>query len=118
MITEKDVLNAIDECMQDPITGNKRAALAQLFIIHDHLFGEPTRAQEVPQPMPMQSYSAPQTLEQVEIYVEANGDSEFLKAVNDKKADRAWRLMNELVEAVRILHPNMYTSFIDKVLDL
>ena len=118
MITEKDVLNAIDECMQDPITGNKRAALAQLFVIHDHLFGEPTRAQEVPQPMPMQSYSAPQTLEQVEIYVETNGDSEFLKAVNDKKADRAWRLMNELVEAVRILHPNMYTSFIDKVLDL
>ena len=117
MITEKDVLNAIDECMQDPITGNKRAALAQLFIIHDHLFGEPTRAQEVPQPMPMQSYSAP-PMEQVEIYVETNGDSEFLKAVNDKKADRAWRLMNELVEAVRILHPNMYTSFIDKVLDL
>ena len=118
MITEKDVLNAIDECMQDPITGNKRAALAQLFIIHDHLFGEPTRAQEVTQmPMPMQSYSAP-PMEQVEIYVETNGDSEFLKAVNDKKADRAWQLMNELVEAVRILHPNMYTSFIDKVLDL
>ena len=117
MITEKDVLNAIDQCMEDPITGNKRAALAQLFVIHDHLFGEPTRAQEVPQPMPMQSYSAP-PMEQVEIYVETNGDSEFLKAVNDKKADRAWRLMNELVEAVRILHPNMYTSFIDKVLDL
>ena len=117
MITEREVLKAIDECMEDPITGNKRAALAQLFIIHDHLFGEPTRAQEVPQPMPMQSYSAP-PMEQVEIYVETNGDSEFLKAVNDKKADRAWRLMNELVEAVRILHPNMYTSFIDKVLDL
>ena len=118
MITERDVLNAIDECMQDPITGNKRAALAQLFVIHDHLFGEPTRAQEVPQmPMPMQSYSAPPT-EQVEIYVETNGDSEFLKAVDGRKADRAWRLMNELVEAVRILHPNMYTSFIDKVLDL
>ena len=118
MITEKEVLKAIDECMEKPITANKRAALAQLFIIQDHLFGEPTRAQEVPQPMPMQSYSAPQNLEQVEIYVETNGDSEFLKAVNDKKADRAWRLMNELVEAVRILHPNMYTSFIDKVLDL
>ena len=117
MITEREVLNAIDECMKDPITGNKRAVLADLFIIHDHLFGEPTRTQEVPQPMPMQSYSAP-PMEQVEIYVETNGDSEFLKAVNDKKADRAWRLMNELVEAVRILHPNMYTSFIDKVLDL
>jgi hypothetical protein len=117
MITEKEVAQAIEQCMQEPVTGNKRAVLADLIIIQDYLFGEPTRAQEVTQPMPMQSYSAP-PMEQVEIYVETNGDSEFLKAVNDKKADRAWRLMNELVEAVRILHPNMYTSFIDKVLDL
>ena len=117
MITEKEVAQAIEQCMQEPVTGNKRTVLADLIIIHDYLFGEPTREKEVPQPMPMQSYSAP-PMEQVEIYVETNGDSEFLKAVNDKKADRAWRLMNELVEAVRILHPNMYTSFIDKVLDL
>lgn len=117
MITEKDVLNAIDECMQDPITGNKRAALAQLFVIYDHLFGEPTRAQEVPQPIPMQSYSAP-PMEQVEIYVETNGDSEFLKVVNGRKAERVWPLINELVEAVKILHPRMYTTFIDKVQDL
>ena len=118
MITEKDVLIAIDECMQDPITGNKRAALAQLFGIHDHLFGEPTRAQEAPQmPMPMQSYSAP-PMEQVEIYVETNGDSEFLKAVDGRKAERVWKLMDELVEAVKILHPRMYTTFIDKVQDL
>jgi hypothetical protein len=118
MITEKEVAQAIEQCMQEPVTGNKRAVLADLIIIQDYLFGEPTRATEPPQmPMQMQSYSAP-PMEQVEIYVETNGDSEFLKAVNDKKADRAWRLMNELVEAVRILHPNMYTSFIDKVLDL
>lgn len=117
MITEKEVEQAIQECMRDPITGNKRAVLADLIIIQDYLFGEPTREQEVPQPMPMQSYSAPPT-EQVEIYVEVEGDSEFLKAVNDKKAERAWRLMNELVEAVKILHPRMYTTFIDKVQDL
>ena len=118
MITEKEVAQAIEQCMQEPVTGNKRAVLADLIIIQDYLFGEPTRAQEAPQmPMPMQSYSAP-PMEQVEIYVETNGASEFLKVVNGRKADRAWRLMNELVEAVRILHPNMYTSFIDKVLDL
>ena len=117
MITEKDVLNAIDECMQDPITGNKRAALAQLFVIHDHRFGEPTRAQEAPQPMPMQSYSAP-PMEQVETIVETNGDSEFLKVVDGRKAERVWPLINELVETVKILHPRMYTTFIDKVQDL
>ena len=118
MITEKEVEQAIQECMRDPITGNKRSVLADLIIIKDYLFGEPTRAQEVPQmPMPMQSYSAP-PMEQVEIYVETNGDSEFLKAVDGRKAERVWKLMDELVEAVKILHPRMYTTFIDKVQDL
>lgn len=117
MITEREVLKAIDECMEKPITANKRAALAQLFIIQDHLFGELTRAQEIPQQMPIQSYSVP-PMEQVEIYVETNGDSEFLKAVDGRKAERVWNLMDELVEAVKILHPRMYTTFIDKVQDL
>ena len=117
MITEKEVEQAIQECMRDPITGNKRAVLADLIIIQDYLFGEPTREREAPQPMPMQSYSAP-PMEQVEIYVETNGDSEFLKVVNGRKAERVWKLMDELVEAVKILHPRMYTTFIDKVQDL
>ena len=118
MITEKEVAQAIEKCMQEPITGNKRAVLADLIIIQDYLFGEPTRATEPPQmPMPMQSYSAP-PMEQVETYVETNGDSEFLKAVDGRKADKVWKLVDELVEAVKILHPRMYTTFIDKVQDL
>ena len=107
----------IDECLQGPVTGNKRAVLAGLIIIQDYLFGEPTMAQEAPQPMPMQSYSAP-PMEQVETYIETNGDSEFLKAVDGRKADKVWKLMDELVEAVKILHPRMYTTFIGKVQDL
>lgn len=118
MITEKEVAQAIDECMREPVTCTKRAVLADLIIIQDYLFGEPTRAQEVPQmPMPMQSYSAP-PMEQVETYIETNGDSEFLKAVDGRKADKVWKLIDELVEAVKILHPRMYTTFIDKVQDL
>ena len=101
----------------DDLHGNKRAVLADLIIIQDYLFGEPMQAQEAPQPMPMQSYSAP-PMEQVETYIETTGDSEFLKAVDGRKADKAWKLMDELVEAVKILHPRMYTTFIDKVQDL
>ena len=56
--------------------------------------------------------------EQVETYIETNGDSEFLKAVDGRKADKVWKLIDELVEAVKILHPRMYTTFIDKVQDL
>ena len=117
MITEKEISQAIDECMREPVTGNKRAVLADLIIIQDYLFGEPTKAQEAPQPMPMQSYSAP-PMEQVENYIQTNGDSEFLKAVDGRKADKIWKLIDELVEAVKILHPRMYTTFIDKVQDL
>ena len=117
MITEKEVAQAIEECMREPVTGNKRAVLSDLIIIQDYLFGEPTRAQEVPQPMPMQSYSEPPT-EQVERIIETNGDSEFLKAVDGRKAERVWKLIDELVEAVKILHPRMYTTFIDKIQDL
>lgn len=70
-----------------------------------------------PQPMPMQSYSAP-PVEQVETYIGTNGDSEFLKAIDGRKAEKVWKLVDELVEAVKILHPRMYTTFIDKVQDL
>lgn len=117
MITEKEVVQAIEECMREPVTGNKRSVLADLIIIQDYLFGEPMQAQDAPQPMPTQSYSAP-PVEQVENCIQTNGDSEFLKAVDGRKADKVWKLIDELVEAVKILHPRMYTTFIDKVQDL
>ena len=117
MITEKEVAQAIEECMREPVNGNKRAVLADLIIIQDYLFGESMQEREVPQAMPMQSYSAPQ-IEQVEKYIETKCDSEFLKAVDGRKADKVWKLIDELVEAVKILHPRMYTTFIDKVQDL
>ena len=117
MITEKEIEQAIKECLREPVTGNKRAVLADLIIIQDYLFGEPVQEQEAPQPMPMQSYSAP-PMEQVETYIETSGDSEFLKAVGGRRADKVWKLIDELVEVVKILHPRMYTTFIDKVQDL
>ena len=115
--TEKEIAQAIEECMLEPVTGNKRAVLAGLIIIQYYLFGEPMQEQEAPQTKPMQSYSAP-PMEQVETIIETNGDSEFLKAVDGRKADKVWKLVDELVEAVKILHPRMYTTFIDKVQDL
>lgn len=117
MITEKEIEQAIKECLREPVTGNKRAVLADLIIIQDYLFGEPMQAQEAPQPIPIQSYSAP-PIEQVGNYIQTTGESEFLKAVDGRKADKVWKLVDELVEAVKILHPRMYTTFIDKVQDL
>ena len=117
MITEKEVAQAIKGCLREPVTGNKRAVLADLIIIQDYLFGEPMQDREAQQQIPIQSYSAP-PMEQVENYIQTSGDSEFLKAVDGRKSDKVGKLIDELVEAVKILHPRMYTTFIDKVHDL
>ena len=103
--------------MREPVTGNKRAVLADLIIIQDYLFGEPMQEREATQPTPMRSYSA-QPTEQVENYIKTTGDSEFLRAVDGRKADKVWKLVDELVEAVKILHPRMYSTFIDKIQDI
>lgn len=114
MITEKEIEQAIAECLCEPVTGNKRAVLADLIIIQDYLFGEPIARQA-----DQQSYSAPPSeITEPETIVETSGDSEFLAAVDGKRAEKIWKLMNELVETVKILHPRMYTTLIDKIQDL
>ena len=117
MITEKDLQEAIAECKgkRNP-DSSTCIKLAAFLIIQEHLYGKPSESETVPA-LPAYSYAAP-PMEQVEIYVETNGDSEFLKAVDGRKADKVWKLIDELVEAVKILHPRMYTTFIDKVQDL
>lgn len=113
MITEKELRQAIAECQQDPITGTKRSVLADLIIIQDYLFGAPRSDQA---PTPQASYSA-EPLGYGDV-IETQGGSEFLDAVNGRKAERLWKLMDEMMEAIRILHPRMYASFIDKIYDL
>ena len=125
MITEREVQRAIEECMEEPVTGNKRAILADLIIIKGYLFGNPEPEPQAsyhhePYPLeasfdppPVQSYQ-----EQPENIIETDGGSEFLRALDGKRADRAWKLMDEFVEAVKILHPKMHATFIQKVYDL
>ena len=110
MITERDLDEAIAKCQGESNPTNSTCIkLAAFLTIKDYLY---------PQELYQQySYSAP-PMEQVETYIQTNGDSEFLKAVDGRKADKVWKLIDELVEAVKILHPRMYTTFIDKVQDL
>lgn len=112
MITEREIDKAIEDCLKDPVTGNKRTILADLIVIKDYLFGEPQQPT-----IPPASYSAPPT-ESPETIVETDCGSEFLQAVDGKKSDRVWKLMDEFVEASKILHPRMYSAFIDKIHDL
>ena len=46
------------------------------------------------------------------------GESEFLAAANGKCGDAVWRIMDELAEAVKLLHPSVYESVLKKLNDL
>ena len=46
------------------------------------------------------------------------GESEFLMAVNGKCGDAVWKIMDELMDAVKMLHPRVYESVIKKLNDL
>ena len=105
MITEKELLRAIDECQQEPITSSKRGTLADLYIIYDHLFGAPITS----------DYSYENKAENL-IYT--NGGNEFLQAAIGKDVEKVMNVLNELVEAVKTLHPRMYTRVIEKLTDI
>ena len=42
----------------------------------------------------------------------------FLMAVNGKCGDAVWRIMDELAETVKMLHPRVYESVLKKLNDL
>lgn len=120
MITERDLLQAIYECEQEPITATKIGKLADLYIIHDHLFG----CQQYPQrEYPeddryryISEYSgAPQP---VENQIDVQGDTEFLRAANGKSTSGVMMILDELMEATKILHPRMYDQVISLLHDL
>lgn len=102
MITEKDLLNEIEECQKQPITDKKFERLASCFVVYDHLFGEPYDAM----------YSG---AGQPETIIQTNGGSDFLRAVNGKKAERVWLVIDELMEATKMLHPRMYDGVLRKI---
>lgn len=105
MITERELLRAIDECQQEPITSTKRGTLADLYIIYDHLFGEPIQS----------GYSYDNKIENT---ININGDTEFLTTVNGKDAEKVMAVLDELMDATKTLHPRMYDRVIEKISDI
>lgn len=104
MVTERELIKAIKECEQDPITASKRTALADLYIIYDHLYGDRS--------------SALIRGDRANDITDTDGSTEFLAAINGKKLDDVWRLVSQVIEVVRSLHPRVYDSLMDDIAEL
>lgn len=105
MITEKELTDAIRECETEPITPNKVSKLADFYTIYDHLFGMPYEADY--------SYAS-----QIEKTISVTGDSDFIKAVNGKDAEKVMAVVDELLEAVKVLQPRMYDGVLRRLSEI
>ena len=68
--------------------------LAWLYIVRDHVTGQQQR-----QPTPL----------------DVSGDSDFLRAVNGRDSVEVWELMDELMDALKVLQPKLYSSVMNKL---
>lgn len=107
MISEKDLLQAIEECESEPITETKIGKLANFYTIYDHLFGT----------FPVVTQS--KQCETVETpIIRTLGDTDFMLAIDGKETSSVIDIMDELMDALKILQPRIYDSVIQRLSNL
>lgn len=99
MFTKKDLIEAIAECEKDPRNYHDCEKLATFYTIFDHLF----------------SQAEPIIRETKEAVVGDYGDTEFLQLIKGKDEKEMWLLVQELLDALQVLNPNLYRSFMAKL---
>ena len=112
MITEKDLLEAIAECQgQRNPNANTCIKLAAYYTILDHIHDSENDIGISNQNYSYgYSYDAPTVQE--EVY---ESDSEFGGILKDLKTRDVMKIVDELMETLRILQPKLYTAVIKKL---
>ena len=109
MITEKDLQEAIAECLgQRNPNANTCIKLAAYYTIQQNLF--PGRDQQ----MPDYSFKAAPA-EQIET-ANLDSDSEFSRAVNDRDVNEVLPIWDELMTTLKIVNPRLYDGVMRKIL--
>lgn len=103
MISERELLKAIQECESLPNSSTNCEKLANLYIIYNQLYGYTDQ---------------PLTEKRIEYCVELDSNTDFAKVVNGKRANDAWAVIDELVEALKVIQPRMYDGIIRKISEI
>ena len=107
MITERDLQEAIAECQgtRNP-NANTCMMLAAFYTIRDHLYPEQEEMK-----IPQYSYDAEPNTGYVNYYSE----TEFGQAVNGKDIEEIMVLMDEVMNTLKVIHPKLYNSIMDRI---
>lgn len=106
MITERDLQEAIAECLgtRSP-NANTCIKLAAFYTIRDQLF--PAKQE---QPEPAYSYAAPP-----DGVIGSYGDSPFLRAIAGRNPDEIWPIMDEIMTALMAVNRGLYDAAMRKL---
>ena len=108
MITEKDLQEAIAECLGDRTpNANTCIKLAAFYTIRDQLYPR----EDTPEPLPSYSYAAPPEAETIKEY----GDTPFLQAIAGRNPDEIWPIMDEVMTALMALNRRLYDAAMRKL---
>lgn len=109
MLTERDLLETIDECkaMKRP-TASTCQLMASCYTILDHLFPSSSRSADDP---PIQMYSLSPAPD------DTGGGSEFVIAAKSAGMSRLLEVLDEHMECVKALYPKEYDAVIRRLKD-
>jgi hypothetical protein len=100
MITEREILDAIDDLLREPVSITDCGKIASLMVVHDHLFDKSQQPRERDVPAAI---------------IVTDENSDFLRAVNGRRTADVMAVMDELMEAVKVLQPRIYDEVMDRV---
>lgn len=101
MIDREELLCAIDQCEHEPMNPSVRQKLAQLYIIYDHSFDRQAELKRIK--------TEKQTV------ISTSGDTDFLKLIDGKEAEKVWEIIDELVSTIGVIQPALYHGLLKKI---
>ena len=106
MVDEKEICLWINRLKTEETSWSNYEKLAALYIVQDHQNQKDDR----PAP-PIAMYSASPAPEAVRI----SGDSDFLRAVDGKDPEKAWEIMDELLDTLKVVNRKVYDNVMRKL---
>lgn len=98
MITEKELLKAIEELKDAPVSFQTCQKLATFCTVYDYFYGEKPEKREAGEPT-----------------LNTRGETEFLRAVDGQKASKVLAVMAELMDALEVTQPRMYEGVLRRL---
>ena len=108
MITKQDLLEAIAECqgVRSP-NANTAVKLAAYYTILDHLDDEKPPVEKAVQQNSFAGYSFENIGTSA---VQYEGESDFAQAINGKKQEDVWPVLDELMSTIKLMNERLYNG--------